>query len=122
MTSKIIALLVMIFQNLKKVTENGLIALSGLINGVGERIKLDEFGQYVVFALTGNDDECTRIACGLVSDLASALKHNISRYLTDFVPPLINILKDSNQDRNAKLQAIVALGDLAMNAGEDFTN
>lgn len=72
--------------------------------------------------MTGDDDECTRIACGLVSDLASALKQNISRYLTDFVPPLISILKDQNQDRNAKLQAIVALGDLAMNAGEDFTN
>ena len=41
MTSKIVALLVMIFQSQKKVTENGLIALSGLINGVGERVKLD---------------------------------------------------------------------------------
>lgn len=96
MTSKIIDLLVMIFQALKKVTENGLIALSGLINGVGDRIQLDKFGSYVVYALKGDDDECTRIACGLVSDLASALKHNISRYLTDFVPPLIQILKDQN--------------------------
>ena len=119
--TSITQLLILIFQNLKKVTENGLIAFSGLINGIGERINIDNFGQYIVWALKGDDDECIRLACGIVSDLASALRENISKYLLDFVPPLINILKDQNQDRNSKLQAIVALGDLAMNAGEVFS-
>jgi len=32
--------LVLVFQQVKKVTENGLIAFSGLINGVGERINV----------------------------------------------------------------------------------
>ena len=36
------------------------------------------------------------------------------------MPPLIKILRDQDQDRNSKLQAIVALGDLAMNSGEAF--
>lgn len=63
-----------------------------------------------------------RYACGIVSDLSGALKEEIAKYLVDFVPPMINILKDSNQDRNSKLQAIVALGDMAMNAGEAFVN
>ena len=49
--SSIVKLLIMIFQQLKKVTENGLIALSGLINGVGDRLDLNEFGQYIVWAL-----------------------------------------------------------------------
>jgi hypothetical protein len=71
-----------------------LIAFSGLVNGVGDRIKIDEFGQYIVFALKGDDDECVRLACGLVSDLASALKINIVKYLLDFVPSLLQILKD----------------------------
>lgn len=101
-------------------TENGLIALSGLINGIGSRINIDLFGTYIVHALQGQDDECVRLACGIVNDLASALGPNISKYLMDFVPHLINILRDQNQDRNTKLQAIIALGDLAMNAGEAF--
>lgn len=92
--SNIVKLLVLIFQNLKKVTENGLIAFSGLINGIGERVNVDEFGQYIVWALKGEDDECTRLACGLVSDLAGALKGRITKYLLDFVPPLLQILKD----------------------------
>ncbi len=79
----------MIFQNLKRVTENGLIALGGLINGVGDRLDITEFGNYLVFALKGSDDECVRLGCGLVSDLACAFKSQISAYLQDFVPPLI---------------------------------
>jgi len=102
------------------VTENGLIALSGLINGIGERINPTEFGKYVVFALSGKDDECAKLACGIVSDLANALRQNIQQYLLDFVPNLIAILKDQSHTREAKLAAIVALGDLAMNAGESF--
>lgn len=82
----IVQLLVMIFQALKRVTENGLIAFSGLINGVGGRVNVDKFGQYIVWALQGTDDECIRLACGIVSDLASALHENICRYLEDFVP------------------------------------
>ena len=56
----------------------------------------------------------------MVSDVAGALHEGVSRYLNDFVPPLIKILRDQDQDRNSKLQAIVALGDLAMNSGEAF--
>jgi hypothetical protein len=77
MAGNIVKLLIMIFQNLKRVTENGLIALSGLINGVGNRINVDEFGQYVVWALKGADDECVRLACGLVSDIACALREGV---------------------------------------------
>ena len=116
----IVKLLIMIFKSLQKVTENGLIALSGLINGLGARVNVNEFGQYIVWALQGADDECVRIACGLVSDVAGALRDGVQRYLNDFVPPLIKILGDQNQDRNSKLQAIVALGDLAMNSGDAF--
>ena len=68
----------MIFNNQKKVTENGLIALSGLINGVGNRLDINEFGKYIVFALTGSDEECVRLGCGIVSDLANAFEDQIA--------------------------------------------
>lgn len=84
-------------------TENGLIAYSGLCNGIGKRVNVREFGQYIVWALKGDDDECVRIACGLISDLAGALGEDISPYLFDFVSPLLGILKDGEQDRNSKL-------------------
>lgn len=113
-------MLVFIFQRLKRVTENGLIAYSGLCNGIGSRIKVDEFGQYIVWALKGDDDECIRIACGLISDLASALTTRMEKYLFDFVSPILEILKDPKQHRDSKLCAIVALGDLAMNCGPVF--
>jgi hypothetical protein len=40
----IVKLLIMIFKSLQRVTENGLIALSGLINGLGSRVNVNEFG------------------------------------------------------------------------------
>jgi len=85
------------------VTENGLIAYSGLCNGIGDRINVNDFGQYIVWALNGDDDECVRLACGLISDLAGALQEKITKYLFDFVPPLLKILKEPNQDRMSKL-------------------
>jgi hypothetical protein len=48
---KILVLLKMIFEKMKRVTENGLIVLNGLINGVGNRIKLQLIGSYIVHAL-----------------------------------------------------------------------
>ena len=106
---------------MKKVTENGLIALGGLINGVGNRVNVTEFGSYVVFALNDKDEECAKLGCGIVSDLANAFESQIASYLADFVPPLIKILMDASHERSTKLSAIVALGDLAMQAGSTFS-
>ena len=69
-----------------------------------------------MWALKGDEEECIRLACGLVSDLATALGEKVSKYVMEFVPHLLKILKDADQDRKAKLQAIIALGDLAMNS------
>ena len=46
----------------------------------------------------------------------------MAQYLFDFVPPLLDILKNTERDRYSKLQAIVALGDLAMNCGSEFAS
>lgn len=118
--ANIVHLLTLIFNTQKKVTENGLIALSGLINGVGNRLKIESFGQYVVYALQSSEDECVRLGCGIVSDLANAFNEQITGFLTDFVAPLAKILQNPQSSRKAKVSALLALGDLAMNAGPSF--
>jgi hypothetical protein len=100
---KIVQLLIMIFQSLKKVTENGLIAYSGLCQGLQSRVNVKDFGQYILWALEGDDEECARVACGIISDIASALGVDVSQYLTSFVPPILNVLKSENHDRKTKL-------------------
>lgn len=67
----------MIFQSMKRVTENGLIAYSGLCVGIGARVNVDDFGQYILWALGGDDEECIRVACGIVSDIAAALHEKV---------------------------------------------
>lgn len=117
---KIVALLIMIFQKRNKVTENGLIAFSGLCNGIGERVDISSFGNYIIHALNDEDEECVRLACGIISDIANALGVKIYDYLSDFVPPIIKILKEPKYNRDTKLQAIITIGDLSMNAQEGF--
>lgn len=69
---KIVQLIMLIFQNLKKVTENGLMAYGGLCTGLKNKVNVKDFGQYLLFALKGDDEDCARVACGIVSDIASA--------------------------------------------------
>lgn len=71
--SNIVTLLINIFKKQNKVTESGLIAYSGLCNGIGAKINVKEFGQYIVWALKGSDEECIRLACGIISDIADGL-------------------------------------------------
>lgn len=100
---KIVKLLIWIFQSIKKVTENGLFAYSGLCNGMGRMVNVDDFGQYILWALDGQDEECIRVACGLVSDIAGALGEAVNQYLTTFVPHLLKILRSGDRDRKTKL-------------------
>lgn len=55
-----------------------------------------------------------------MSDLANAFNEQITGFLTDFVAPLAKILQNPQSSRKAKVSALLALGDLAMNAGPSF--
>lgn len=101
-------------------TENGLICYSGLCTGLGNRVNVKDFGQYIVWALEGDDEECTRIACGIVCDIASALEEEVAIYLSSFVPQLLKVLKQNERDRRTKLQALQTLGDLSIYGGGKF--
>ena len=86
---KIVQLIILIFQNIKKVSQNGLIAYGGLCQGLQDRVNVKDFGQYILWALKGDDEDCARVACGIVSDIATAFSENVHIYLTSFVPPLL---------------------------------
>ena len=83
----------MLFQNIKSVTEPGLMAYSGLCLGLQKRVNVKLMGQYLLHALDSDDEDCARVACGIISDIASALEEGVSEYLTSFVPELLKVLK-----------------------------
>jgi hypothetical protein len=116
----IIKLITMLFKASGKVTESGLIAYSGLCNGLGRRVNVDVIGEYLVYALEGEDEECTRIAGGIISDISSAYKEEVERFLTSFVPHLLAILKSKTRDRDTKICALQSLGDLSIHAPTSF--
>ena len=104
MANNIIVLYTSMFKQQSKVTENGLLVISGLINGVGKRVSLTEFGTFLTYALKNNGDEgATRLACGIVSDLTSAFGEEFAPHVEALVPLLFNILKSQEFDRDSKL-------------------
>lgn len=57
----------------------------------------------MIFAIKGEDDDCAKLACGVVSDIANALGEKTAPYLSDFVPALATVLKEPRFDRDVKL-------------------
>jgi len=116
----LVQLLIMMFQKEKKVTESGLIAYQGVVCGLGSKVNIKDFGQYLFWALEGEDEDCTRLACGIISDLASAFKEDIAQYLSSLVPHLLTVLKAPERERRSKLIAFQSLGDVAFFAAKSF--
>jgi hypothetical protein len=48
-----------------------LIILNGLAVGCCEKIELQEICQYLKYALESKDNECSRSACGIISDISN---------------------------------------------------
>lgn len=75
---QIVGLIIKSFQQHQRVTEAGLIAYQGVCIGLKERVPLREFGQYIYNALEQQDDEdVTRVAIGLVIDIADGLREQV---------------------------------------------
>ena len=89
-------------------------AYSGLCTGLGSRVNVKLMGQYILWALDSEEEDCARVACGLISDISSALEANIEEYLTSFVPELLKVLKSPQRQRVSKLHALQSLSDLAI--------
>ena len=75
---RIVQMIIQSFQQHQRVTEAGLIAYQGVCLGMKERMPIRDFGQYIYNALEQEDDEdVTRVAIGLVIDIADGLREGV---------------------------------------------
>jgi len=82
---------------------------------------LENFGQYLVTAINNTDDEnCSRFACGLVSDLSNYLEKDMTKYAQEFMDCLNNVLSKSEYSTETKLHAMIAVGDICLAIEENF--
>jgi hypothetical protein len=109
------------FTQINRVSENGLLLLSGMLNGVGDKVDLNKIGDYIIVSIKSPQDDIVRLGIGLVSDIANAYGEQIQRFLADFVAPILDVLKSGKSDISSKKQAIIAIGDLAMQGGDLFS-
>ena len=81
---------------------------------------ISEIGCYLKYALESQDDDCARLACGIIQDLSESMGAGLTGYLADFVPCLCNILRSATTDKKIKLPALQALGALSLYQGDDY--
>lgn len=120
LVTNIVMVVIRLFKQAEKVTENGLIALQGAVVGCGQHIDIPEVGQYIKHALESKEKDSTKLACGIISDLSGIHQEKMSEFLDDFVPCLLDILRDQAVAKEMKIPALHAMGDLAVYCGTHF--
>ena len=67
--------------------------------------------------MENSDAMGTRVACGLISDLANSIGADIVQWLPQIMECLLRVLGDNSYDSDAKLVAIIAFGDMTLASG-----
>lgn len=76
---------------------------------------------YVLDVINKNEDHsCTRLACGLLTDIANSIESNICHFLDLIIPALLKVLEQPEYETETKVTAIIALGDIIMQSGEHY--
>jgi len=58
LADNMIQMIIDLFKQAEKVTDNGLIAFNGMIVGWGDKVELKEIGRYIKHALESQESEC----------------------------------------------------------------
>ncbi len=67
-----------------------------------------------------DDENCTRFACGLISDLSNYLESDMSQFADTFMGCLKDVLSKPDFGTETKLHAIIAVGDLCLATEANF--
>jgi hypothetical protein len=91
----VLQVIIEVFNINSKVSENGLIAFSGLCNGLGQRLNLKafNFNSFLLWGLNNpSDKDVVRLSCMCISDISLALKGAVNEYMVDFFNNIKNII------------------------------
>ena len=62
------------------------------------------------------------MACGLISDLGNSCQDYITPYLPEIIGALQNVMAGEQYETQAKLHAIIAMGDACLASEQNFAN
>lgn len=123
MATPIVEAILNSFHHRQTVYDEGILALSGLSTAVGKEFTqyMEGLGPFVVFALKSQaETSLCRVAVGCVGDLARSLDQKISEYLGQFMPIMMDILRNADTDRSVKLVILSVISDIAISSGRFF--
>lgn len=116
-SDRAVSLILESFQQRRSVYEEAVLAFGGIATSIGREFDkyMEKIGPFLVYALKNTEDAgLSRISVGCVADITRALEESIAQYLAQFMPVLMDILRNPDTERSVKLMAISVMSDIAL--------
>mmetsp|Transcript_16607 Transcript_16607/g.14501 ORF Transcript_16607/g.14501 Transcript_16607/m.14501 type:complete len:271 (-) Transcript_16607:29-841(-) len=119
-----VSIIIGIFQQRGDVFEEAFLALSAIANKIPEALdqKIEELGPFLVHGLKSDNAAIIRNVCGLISDLCTVVSSpGIIRGFQEYMPILLDHLKNPDSDASAQIIIISLIGDTFLLTKDKFT-
>lgn len=121
---KLYQLIILSFQQKKKVYDQGITAIGGIAHSMGTQFDefMTEFCPYLILSLrsTGDVSLChAGILC--TSDIIVSLKTSFGKYIEQLLPLIIQILSDNDIDKSLKPISFLCISDLFYSCPKDVS-
>ena len=120
---KIIDLVIDIFQQRKDILDEGFLVMSAIANKIPKALdwKVDHIASYILFGLRSNNPAIVRNSWGVLSDLCTLVEsQSIMKGFTEYMPILLDLLKDKSADKSIKIIVISLIGDTFLYTKKSF--
>lgn len=112
-----------VFKQRQDIFDEGFLVLSAIANKFQNVFgdEIDVIGPYIMFGLDSKNSAIVRNACGVLSDLCTLVEApGILAGFREYMPKLINILKDNDTERSVKVIVVSLIGDTFLLTKSEF--
>lgn len=120
---KTIDLVVDIFNQRNDILDEGFLVMSAIANKIPKALdqRVDNIASFVLFGLKSTNSAIVRNSCGVLSDLWTLVEsHSIMDGFKEYMPILLDLLKDKNADKSIKIIVISLIGDTFLYTKSQF--
>ena len=120
---KTIDLVLDIFRQRNDIFDEGFLVMSAVANKIPRALdrKVDDVAGFILYGLQSKNSAIVRNSWGVLSDLCTLVEsRGIMEGFKQFMPILLELLKDKNVDRSIKIIVISLIGDTFLYTKSEF--
>ena len=111
---QVVELVVKVFNQREDIFDEGFLVMSAIANKFIDVLNkhIDTIAPFIMYGLESKSGAIVRNACGVLSDLCTLVEApGIVEGFDQYMPILLNLLKDNNTERSVKIIIVSLIGD-----------